>query len=113
MNCPYCGKEAEYIDSKYYYANGVSYGMIYLCRQCDAVVSTHKNSGKPLGSMANRELRELRKQAHSLFDPLWKDRTMTRTEAYDLLRKETGVKHISWTNAEECRRVINWLSKND
>ena len=30
--CPYCGRQAEYVDSKVIY--GRSYGMAYLCRKC-------------------------------------------------------------------------------
>ena len=109
MKCPYCNKEANYIDSKHYYSNGVSYGMMYLCWECDARVGTHKNSGKPLGTMANHYLRELRKQAHSLFDPLWKEKKMTRKEAYSYLKEKTGVKHIAWARENECKKVISVL----
>jgi len=107
MKCEYCGKEAEYIDSKDYY--GVSYGMIYLCRDCDAMVGTHKNSGKPLGRMANKELRELRKKAHNMLDVLWRNGYMGRQKVYELMYKETGVKHIGWTDINDCRKVISWL----
>ena len=30
--CDYCGRQAEYVDSKVVY--GKSYGMMYLCRNC-------------------------------------------------------------------------------
>ena len=112
MKCPYCGKEAKYIDSKEKY-NGKSFGMMYICWNCDAYVGTHKKSGnpeKPLGTLANAELRELRKQAHALFDPLWKSGKMKRKEAYKYLQENTGVKHISWTDVESCKKVIEFLA---
>ena len=107
--CQYCGEPAEYIDSKYYYSNGVSYGMIYWCKKDDAMVGTHKNSGKPLGSLANKELRELRKECHVMFDKLWKDGEMTRKEAYRRLEERLGIKHIAWTTNEEAKRIIEFL----
>ena len=110
MNCPYCNKKAEYIDSKHYYSNSKSYGMMYLCRPCDAYVGTHKNSGKPLGTMANKELRELRKKCHAMFDPIWKS-GMTRKEAYKLLEENTGVKHIAWTTVNECKSILAWIQE--
>ena len=109
MKCSYCNKETEYIDSKNYYSNGVSYGMIYICRGCDAYVGVHKGTDNALGTLANKELRELRKQAHALFDPIWKSGKMSRKDAYRYLFDNTGVKHISWTDIESCKKVIEFL----
>jgi DNA-directed RNA polymerase subunit RPC12/RpoP len=66
--CPYCSKETVYIDSSVIY--GTSYGMIYLCVDCRAYVWVHKGTDEPKWTPANAELRELRKQAHALFDPI-------------------------------------------
>ena len=68
--CDYCGREAEFVDSKIIY--GKSYGKIYLCRNCMAYVGVHKGTDKPLGRLANAELRNWKKAAHAAFDPLWK-----------------------------------------
>ena len=108
MNCPSCGKKADYIDSKEIY-NGISYGWMYICWPCMAWVGTHRATGKALGLMANKELRDLRKKAHALFDPLWMSGKMRRQEAYDFLKKNTGVPHISWTKVESCKKVIKFL----
>ena len=67
--CDYCGRQAEYVDSKVVY--GKSYGMMYLCRNCMAYVGVHKGTDKPLGRLANAELRYWKKRAHAVFDPLW------------------------------------------
>ena len=63
--CPYCGNNSEYIDSSFIY--GKSYGMIYLCRPCEAYVGVHKGTDKALGRLANKELRESKKEAHFYF----------------------------------------------
>ena len=47
--CDYCGRQAEYVDSKIVY--GKSYGMMYLCRNCMAYVGVHKGTDKPLGRL--------------------------------------------------------------
>lgn len=50
--CDYCGRQAEYVDSKVVY--GKSYGMMYLCRNCMAYVGVHKGTDKPLGRLAQK-----------------------------------------------------------
>lgn len=67
--CPYCGQPTEYVDSAAVY-HGISYGMIYLCRKCDAYVGVHRGTDKALGRLANRSLREWKKRAHYYFDPI-------------------------------------------
>jgi len=97
--------------------------MIWLCRECDAYVGTHKTDGKhqPLGTLANKELREWRKKAHAIFDQLWKyteatkaKKKMTRTAAYQLLQqimgKPSDQAHIGLFNVCECKMLINKLS---
>ena len=69
--CDYCGTPADFVDSSVVY-HGHSFGMIYLCPRCGAYVGVHKGSDKPLGRLANSELRNWKKAAHAAFDPLWK-----------------------------------------
>lgn len=58
--------------------------------------------------MANKEIRELRKKAHELFDPLWQTGLMKRKEAYKKLAKFLDLKeaHISWLTKEQLMLVI-------
>ena len=120
MICPYCFNEAEWVENKEVY--GRNYGfhsvMIYLCRPCDAYVGCHKNTRKALGTMANKELRALRKQAHDIFDPLWltnilfehSDKKVRREKAYGLLRKNFGFDvHIGEADIETCKKIIKFL----
>lgn len=82
---------------------------------CGAYVGTHKHGGKPLGNLANKELRSCRLKAHASFDPLWKKKHMTRSEAYSFLSKEMGIKknwcHIAMFNVEQCKRVVEISKK--
>jgi len=78
--CPYCKADTEYIDSIEVYKNK-SYGMMYICRPCDAYCSVHKSRPKEsLGRLANRELREAKKEAHLYFDVIWKEQHYPRGE---------------------------------
>lgn len=66
--CPYCNSKTEYIDSKYIY--GTSYGMIYICKPCDAYVGVHKGTDNALGRLADKRLRKAKKDAHYFFDKI-------------------------------------------
>lgn len=111
--CPYCENKTEYVDSSVIY--GESYGMIYLCSPCDAYVGVHKGTSRALGRLANYELREIRKQAHRIFDSLWQSGGMTRRQAYKLLGEKMGLSeklaHIGNMNIQQCETVISIFSK--
>ena len=106
--CPYCGKEAELIDSSVIY--GRSYGMAYICFDCDAYVGTHKGTEKPLGRLANAELRKWKMRAHDAFDPIWKSRKMSRKKAYSWLAEKLKLPeektHIGMFDIGMCKKVI-------
>ena len=84
--------------------------------ECDAFVGVDKRDGKtPLGTMANKELRELRKKCHNdYFDPLWNTGKMKRSEAYKFLQvlmklpKEQA--HIAMFDINQCKTLIEKLS---
>lgn len=111
--CPYCGKRAEFVDSAEVY-HGRSYGMIYLCRPCDAYVGCHGNGkgDSPKGRLANAELRRWKIAAHNAFDPLWKFGPFRgrRNIAYAWLAEQMGLPkektHIGMFDVAECQQVI-------
>jgi len=111
IKCPYCQQLAEFVDSSEVY--GRSYGMIYLCRSCNAYVGTHKRTNKPLGRLANAELRHWKIEAHRVFDKLWKDRTMSRRSAYKYMQKvmqlPADLCHIGMFDVEQCKLLIERL----
>lgn len=111
MSCPYCEGVMEPRDSAVIY-RGRSFGPILLCSnfpQCDARVGIR--NGKPLGTPARQELRELRKLCHARFDFLWKEGAMSRSEAYQFLQKimnlaDPNETHIAKFDEERCRRFL-------
>ncbi len=109
--CPYCGSPAELRDSSVIY--GRSYGPAWICAsfpKCDSYCGCHKGTTKPLGRLANRELREAKKAAHAAFDRLWKSGAMRRKDAYRWLADNLGIStdacHIGEFDVPLCRRVV-------
>ena len=112
MNCPYCGGSVKLIDSQIIY--GKSYGLAWVCEnypKCDAYVGCHPGTDKPLGRLADKELRAWKGAAHAAFDPMWKSRKMTRRRAYQWLSGQIGIledeTHIGMFDADMCKRTVD------
>lgn len=109
--CPYCGGDAEHVTGEVIYPHrrDLFHRKFYLCKACDAYVGCNLN-GRPLGSLANAELRRARLAAHNAFDPLWKSGGVRRVEAYAWLSREVGVPkekcHIGMFDLRECKKVL-------
>lgn len=110
--CPYCASKPELVggDVVYPHRHDLYAKWFYLCRPCDAYVGCHPGTTKPLGRLANAELRKAKNAAHAAFDPLWKDGKRKRKEAYAWLATQIGVAgkncHIGMFDVETCRRVV-------
>lgn len=109
--CPYCGQPGKCVDSKVIY--GRSYGPAWVCANyptCDSYVGCHPGSKRPLGRMANAELRAAKKRAHAAFDPLWRSKTMSRSDAYYWLAKAIGIHvteaHIGMFGVAQCEATV-------
>jgi len=115
--CPYCGGQSTLKSDSFVYS-GISYGgKMWVCENwpaCQSSVGAHKN-GKPLGTLANRQLREARVAAHEAFDPLWKSGTFDRRAAYQLLAAMMGIPvcdcHIGMFNEKQCQQVLEYVPK--
>lgn len=113
--CDYCQEPPELVTGKaiYPHRKDLYSKQFWLCNNCGAYVGTHKNSPghKPLGRLANAELRLAKGEAHSAFDPLWRTGARTRTEAYNWLANQLGIQiydcHIGMFNVATCKRVVD------
>lgn len=98
--------------------NSVLYGrcrghwpFIYYCLECGAAVGVHKNTHKPLGTLADAPTRQQRRQTHELFDPLWQNRVVfkRRADAYRWLSRTlslpTEKAHIGMLSSDQCRQL--------
>jgi hypothetical protein len=81
----------------------------YSCQPCGAWVGCHPGTVKPLGRLANAELRKAKMHVHAVFDPLWKSGAMSRSEAYRRLSDALGLPasetHVGMFDVETCRRA--------
>jgi len=123
--CPYCGAKTELIDSSYIY--GKSYGMIYICKPCDAYVGVHQGTNRALGRLADKKLREAKKRAHYYFDQIaktglinkiwtkWIPNVNNRGKAYKWLalqmRINEAVCHIGMMDITQCLAVVEICKK--
>ena len=122
--CPYCLSKPEFTDSKEIY--GKSYGMVYLCRPCDAYVGVHRGTNKALGRLANKELREAKKEAHFWFDKIaktdlindiWENdlQIKNRSKAYKWLSMQMRLPehlcHIGMMDIDQCNEVMRISKK--
>jgi hypothetical protein len=112
--CRYCGSKVRLVDDEVLY--GQSYGSkIFLCQNddCQARVGTHDGSKKPLGILADEELRRWRSTAHAAFDPIWQKTRRSRRAAYKMMQNAIGVSrsraHIAMLDTGECKDLIRWL----
>jgi hypothetical protein len=107
--CPYCNNEAPWVENKEMYGRnyGKSY-MCYYCKPCEAYVGCHNNTRRPLGTMANRELRQWRRQVHDAIDPLWKSKSISRGYMYHLISEALGYQyHTGESDIETCKKILS------
>lgn len=118
--CPYCGAPAGLTDGRevYPYHANLWHKSFWICRPCDAYVGCHTHTTKPLGRLADKDLRFWKQRAHEAFDPLWVEQLKEgvrkfeiRKRAYKWLGKQLGLKrsecHIGMMDIEQCRAVVN------
>ena len=113
--CPYCGAKAELRPANVIYGrNERSNGEhLYVCRnypKCDAYVAAHHASKKPMGSLANGDLRHLRKIAHIELNKFQHRSGMTKWAAYVWLAAKLGLTseetHIGKFSENLCKETI-------
>lgn len=121
IKCPYCGQQATLKRARDLPSSVVGFvswtrknnAYVWYCDRCDAWVVARKNF-KPMGKLANKELREMRYKLHLRFDELWKRGYLERNEAYDLLAKTIGIDrkacHIGNFNEGQCQRAEEALN---
>ena len=117
--CPYCGKESKEVlgDEIYPGRRATEKSIYYECLPCGAYVGCHKYTDRPLGTLANYELRAIRVKTHKEFDWIWNNPKLTkmnRTAAYRWLARQLGIApndcHIALFTEKECNKVLGIVS---
>lgn len=108
VECPYCRAAAPRVTGADIYPHrpDLASKSFFACMPCEAWVGCHPN-GKPLGRLANAELRRAKQSVHLVFDPLWRSGAMSRSSAYAWLATALGIGkdecHIGMFDVERCR----------
>ena len=111
--CPYCGSSIVLRSAEGIYKENDSNTMLYVCSRypvCDAYIRIKPGTRTPVGSMADGNLRALRREAHRHFDRLHLAGLMSRKEAYEwlaaILQAPLAQAHIGYLGEYYCRQVI-------
>lgn len=114
--CPFCGHEIVKTSNTELYGKEYGNGVCYLCRNCKASVGTHPN-GKPLGLLANAEMKRLKKLCHAYFDSCWKSRKLKRNNAYKILSKKLNISvsdcHFGYFNTDMLNNSLKILENKE
>lgn len=116
--CPYCKSKTKTVTQKHIYGKTFKKGRYIICcvnyPLCDSYVGTD-DEGITLGRLANKELRQKKKEAHAHFDPLWIDKHFDRSELYAMLSDHLDIPgkytHIGMFNINTCNKVIEYCKK--
>ena len=113
MRCPYCGAPVVYRTADGIYNENKANTMLYVCSrypECDAYVRAQPGKAIPLGTLANGDLRALRRETHHYFDRLYTSGWMTKQEAYhwlaNFLQAPQSQAHIGYLGEYACKQVI-------
>ncbi len=119
VKCDYCHGEAKLVSGREIYPHrpDLVAKQFWRCEPCDAYVGCHRrhpkdnrDGTKPLGRLANAELRREKQRAHAAFDPIWKSGQMRRKAAYAWLAEQLGISrancHIGMMDVDACRAVV-------
>lgn len=115
--CPYCKSKTKQTSETDIYGRKYSGRMVVVCLnypKCNSYVGCHKD-GKPLGRLANKELRKAKIDAHNSFDRLWKENLIERSELYKRLSEHLEIPieytHIGMFNVNTCKEVQRWANE--
>lgn len=113
IKCPVCGSQALLRPASVVRKHAAPGEKVYVCARypaCDCYVSAHRESCLPMGTLADKPLREKRRQAHLSLNRLWEQGYMTKKEAYRWLQLQFGLPeseaHIGRFSEFRCQQVI-------
>ena len=119
--CRYCGGAVRLVSASKVYGSaaairlGIERQNFYQCQNCNARVGCHPGSTRPLGNLANEALRMKRLETHHVFDSFWKERGMSRTQAYkwmaQKMRLSEELAHIGGFEMDRCQKLIKLCEK--
>lgn len=110
--CPFCGHPVIKTSNAVIYGKQYGSGVCYKCTSCDAYVGCHPN-GSPLGTLANKATRDLRRRCHNVFDACWKLGGLSRSYCYAELSKRMNIPikecHFAYFDIPKLTQALNIL----
>ena len=115
MKCPYCGARAVLRPAAAIGKTKPCYEgqRFYVCARypvCDSYVAAHRRSGLPMGTLADSNLRWLRRDAHAALERFCRERGMSRSGGYQWLGEQLGIPaedaHIGKFSEFRCKAVL-------
>lgn len=115
--CPYCGSPAKLVggDTIYPHRPDLAHKKFWQCAPCKAYVGCHEagrgqgDGTRPLGRLADAELRQAKMAVHESFDDIWKEGHMRRQEAYAWLADKMGIAvadcHVGMFSVAQCEQA--------
>ncbi|HBO1621254.1 TPA: hypothetical protein L4F53_000880 [Pseudomonas aeruginosa] len=112
IGCPHCGGLVRLVSNRVIY--GREYGdwpYAYACTGtgCGAYVGLHPDTDVPLGTLADKPLRDARNRCKRPFERIWRDKLMTRSQAYAWLAAELQIMppecHFGLFDVDRCERA--------
>lgn len=91
--CPYCRSNAELVDAEELFPQNKELRgrSFWECKACAAWVVCYPDTILPFGTLANKNLRRLRIEAHSAFDAMLAAKHFTRSAGYAWLSKKMRI----------------------
>jgi hypothetical protein len=121
--CRYCNGTVRIVGHAVIYF-GRTFGdwpWVYRCEACSARVGMHRFTNLPLGTLADKTLRDVRNRCKKPFDRIWEGGHMGRSQAYRWLGEHLGKSiadcHFGLFEAPECERAerlsLDYLATGD
>jgi len=110
----HCGAHAALRPASVVHGGKAKGEYLYVCSRypaCDSYVGIHRASLKPLGTLAGKELRGKRIEAHKVFNLLWESGLMKKWQAYKWMEAKFGLcgrqAHIAKFSEYMCDELIS------
>jgi len=89
---------------------------IWKCDTCKNFVGCHHKTDtptKPLGVIANQEIKNARMEIHRVLDVLWKSKLYSRGDVYRMLKEKLGHEYhtAEIKSLEEVKRVLTAIKE--
>ncbi|MDX7766138.1 zinc-finger-containing protein [Aeromonas caviae] len=111
-DCRFCGSPLELVSKQVVYPAAPAKTMIYRCNRdaCDSYISCREGTDIAIGSVANRDTRLARREAHASINTLIDSGRMNKHEAYAWMQHLLSLPYtrrgIGWLDEHECKVVV-------